>query len=393
MEYAIPRFSRISWKSRDDAEPPSIESRSDAAKRRRSEREIPGAPMQRWYCSVSFRWKRSPGGGVCPNGRRARGVRRTGASLWRSKRSSSESSRSCVMLPAAETTMFTPLYIARWYAAIARLLTVEMTSAVPITGRPRACSPKTAWEKRSCTSSCGVSSYIAISSSTTSRSWSSSANRGAKTMSVITSSASSTCLSGTRENTTVCSREVAAFSSAPIASNVSAICCASYERDPLNNRCSMKCETPARSLRSSREPAPIQKPIETERTLGTFSEITRSPESSSERTYFCTDPTIQRRASRRAWRNGARCTGALGVAIARTQGAPIAVLSARPRTPQRGVQRGRAAQPLFRQALLGGRNPGDPVRPRERDASHRRRLHRERDEVLGLEVVHVRLAA
>src|SRR5438128_957169 len=107
-------------------------------------------------------------------------------------------------------------------------------------------------------------------------------------MSVITSSASSTCRSGTREKTTVCSREVAAFTSAPIASNVSAICCASYEREPLNSKCSMKCETPARSMRSSREPAPIQKPIETERTLGTFSEMTRSPESSSERTYFCT---------------------------------------------------------------------------------------------------------
>src|SRR6266536_915439 len=50
----------------------------------------------------------------------------------------------------------------------------------------------------------------------------------------------------------------------------------------------MKCETPARSSRSSREPAPIQNPSETERTLATFSEITRSPESSSERTYFCT---------------------------------------------------------------------------------------------------------
>src|SRR5436309_10804487 len=73
-----------------------------------------------------------------------------------------------------------------------------------------------------------------------------------------------------------------------MASNVSAICCASYEREPLKSRCSMKWETPARSSRSSREPAPIQKPIETERTLGTFSEITRSPESSSDRTYFCT---------------------------------------------------------------------------------------------------------
>ena len=43
------------------------------------------------------------------------------------------------MLPAAETTMFAPVYIARWYAAIARRLTVEITSAVPITGRPSAC--------------------------------------------------------------------------------------------------------------------------------------------------------------------------------------------------------------------------------------------------------------
>src|SRR5919201_79131 len=56
----------------------------------------------------------------------------------------------------------------------------------------------------------------------------------------------------------------------------------------------MKCETPARSSRSSREPAPIQKPSATERTLGTFSEITRSPESSSERTYFCTGRSYRR---------------------------------------------------------------------------------------------------
>src|SRR5437763_14399246 len=56
----------------------------------------------------------------------------------------------------------------------------------------------------------------------------------------------------------------------------------------------MKCETPARSSRSSREPAPIQKPIATERTLATRSEITRSPESSSESTYFCTGPNPSR---------------------------------------------------------------------------------------------------
>ena len=95
--------------------------------------------------------------------------------------------------------MFPPVYIERWYAATARRLTVEITSAVPMTGRPSAWPPNTASEKRSCTSSCGVSSYIAISSSTTSRSWSSSANAGAKTMSVITRSASSVWRSGTRE--------------------------------------------------------------------------------------------------------------------------------------------------------------------------------------------------
>src|SRR5919198_3757841 len=50
----------------------------------------------------------------------------------------------------------------------------------------------------------------------------------------------------------------------------------------------MKCETPAFASVSSREPASIQNPIATERTLGTRSEMTRSPESSSERTYFCT---------------------------------------------------------------------------------------------------------
>src|SRR2546426_10456443 len=50
----------------------------------------------------------------------------------------------------------------------------------------------------------------------------------------------------------------------------------------------MKWDTPALASVSSLEPAPIQKPSATERTLGIRSEMTRSPESSSERTYFCT---------------------------------------------------------------------------------------------------------
>src|SRR4249919_252983 len=49
----------------------------------------------------------------------------------------------------------------------------------------------------------------------------------------------------------------------------------------------MKCETPAFASGSSRAPAPIQKPSETERTLVSRSVISRSPESSSERTYSC----------------------------------------------------------------------------------------------------------
>src|SRR5262249_55984643 len=73
-----------------------------------------------------------------------------------------------------------------------------------------------------------------------------------------------------------------------MASNVSAISCASKRREPLKRRCSMKCETPARSSRSSREPTSIQKPRATERTLATRSEMTRSPVSSSLSTTFCT---------------------------------------------------------------------------------------------------------
>src|SRR5438874_3849344 len=60
----------------------------------------------------------------------------------------------------------------------------------------------------------------------------------------------------------------------------------------------MKWETPARSAFSSRDPAPIQKPIATERTCASRSEMTRSPESSSLRTYFCTGGIVLGGASR-----------------------------------------------------------------------------------------------
>src|SRR5438105_7549762 len=50
----------------------------------------------------------------------------------------------------------------------------------------------------------------------------------------------------------------------------------------------MKCETPAFASVSSRDPAPIQYPTAAERTCSSLSEITRSPESSSVSTQFCT---------------------------------------------------------------------------------------------------------
>src|SRR4051812_39203493 len=62
----------------------------------------------------------------------------------------------------------------------------------------------------------------------------------------------------------------------------------------------MKWEAPALASVSSREPAPIQKPRATERTFGIRSEMTRSPESSSERTYFCT-PALSRPGASAAW--------------------------------------------------------------------------------------------
>ena len=58
----------------------------------------------------------------------------------------------------------------------------------------------------------------------------------------------------------------------------------------------MKCDAPAFALRSSREPAPIQKPIATERTPLTRSVTTRMPESSSERSYRCTGGSYPRPA-------------------------------------------------------------------------------------------------
>ena len=74
----------------------------------------------------------------------------------------------------------------------------RITGARPMIGRPSGWPPKTASPSTSKTVSCGSSSYIAISSSTTSRSGSMSLNAGRQTMSAITSKAVGRCWSSIR---------------------------------------------------------------------------------------------------------------------------------------------------------------------------------------------------
>jgi hypothetical protein len=72
---------------------------------------------------------------------------------------------------------------------------------------------------------------------------------------------------------------VAAFSSPPKVSKISAISSAEYDAVPLKSMCSRKWLTPAWASSSSRDPAPIQSPIATERTLRSGSVTTRVPPS------------------------------------------------------------------------------------------------------------------
>ena len=72
---------------------------------------------------------------------------------------------------------------------------------------------------------------------------------------------------------------VPAFTSAPIASKASSISSELKRSVPLKSRCSRKCEIPACSFPSSRDPARIQKPSAIERTEGIASVATLTPES------------------------------------------------------------------------------------------------------------------
>src|SRR5436309_78770 len=102
-------------------------------------------------------------------------------------------------------------------------------------------------------------------------------------MSLITRNASSRCSSRKCACSTVVSLLVAALTSAPNPSNTWAICSAFRSGVPLKSMCSRKCEIPACSMLSSREPTRTHMPIAIERTEGTRSVTTRMPASSSVR--------------------------------------------------------------------------------------------------------------
>ncbi len=81
---------------------------SEAANRRSSVREMPGALRQTWYCSVSLRLKTTLGGGAATSGGRALGFRAGGGAffsvIWRQ----SSTRRSWSTFPAAATTIVSP---------------------------------------------------------------------------------------------------------------------------------------------------------------------------------------------------------------------------------------------------------------------------------------------
>jgi len=86
----------------------------------------------------------------------------------------------------------------RVFDGIARVVFGDHPLGRPVIGRPSGWPPKTASPSTSKTVSCGSSSYIAISSSTTSRSGSMSWKAGRQTMSAITSKAVGRCWSSIR---------------------------------------------------------------------------------------------------------------------------------------------------------------------------------------------------
>ena len=170
-----------------------------------------------------------------------------------------------------------------------RALTVEITSAVPITGRPSGLSPKTASRDQVVDELRAACPRPSRSPRARPRARSRGRRSAARRPCRPSRRAPSRRGRRARARRRPCARATSPRSARRRGRRRSPRSrCAVYERVPLNSRCSMKCVTPAWAGVSSREPAPIQKPSATERTWSSFSVIRRSPESSSVRTYFCT---------------------------------------------------------------------------------------------------------
>ena len=224
-------------------------------------------------------------------------------------------------------------------------MTAPTTSAVPITARPSGCEPNIALPSRSKTRSCGSSSYIAISSSTTSRSASSSPKRGQpdhlahhveRPLEVAVEHARVE-RRGLLVGAGVDLRAHRVEDLVDLLRADSARC-----RGTACARADARC--PPRPRPRSTEPVAIQKPSATERTLGTRSVTTRTPESSV--VIRCSSLTPERSIGRsRPWR-----------------GRP------EPRSPSRRTAAVGSSRPLLAGPRSGPRAPADRRRSPGADA-------------------------
>ena len=138
----MPRRSRISWNSLDEAVPPRIASSSESANRWSSARASPGPPRQTWNCSVSFSLEQlrpdgdRPADGGCGSGQPP------ASGAMRERRSSH--SASCSTLPAAASTIAVDVGSPVELVDVRRSAPIRYVCS-PITGRPSgSASPNTA---------------------------------------------------------------------------------------------------------------------------------------------------------------------------------------------------------------------------------------------------------
>ena len=147
-----PRFSRISWKSREDAEPPRMLSSSEAANRRRSEREMPGrARGRRGTARCPCAGSGCPARGARTSGARTRGVPGRGSAASARRARAARGDGCGRGSPRRRRRRFRARTWRGGRRRLDRRVIDEITSAVPTTGRPSGRLPNTAAAIRSWT--------------------------------------------------------------------------------------------------------------------------------------------------------------------------------------------------------------------------------------------------